>query len=63
MNVETHRHYAEAIGYGKMLPEAVYVVRPQQENIPVELWKVICRAEIAAKPDLSWNLLKLHTIT
>jgi DNA phosphorothioation-associated putative methyltransferase len=61
MNLETYRRYAEAIGYGKMLPEAVYVVRPQQENIPVELWKIICRAEIAAKPDPSWNLLKVHT--
>src|SRR5438477_12850820 len=61
MILETYRRYAETIGYGKVLPEAVYIVRPQQENIPVELWKIICRAEIAAQPDPSWNLLKVNT--
>ena len=61
MTLETYRSYANAIGYGKRLPEAVYVVRPPEENIPPALWKIICRAEIAAKPDPSWNLLKVHT--
>jgi hypothetical protein len=61
MTLEIYRRYAATIGYGKVLPEAVYVVRPQQENVPVELWKIICRAEIAARPDPSWNLLKIHT--
>jgi hypothetical protein len=62
MTLETYRSYADAIGYGKRLPEAVYIVRPQQKNIPVELWKIICRAEIAAKPDPSWNLLKVRAL-
>jgi hypothetical protein len=61
MTLETYCRYADAMGYGKRLPEAVYVVRPQKENIPAELWNIICRAEIAAKPDPSWNLLKVHT--
>ena len=61
MTLETYRRYANAIGYGKRLPEAVYVVRSPEESIPAELWKIICRAEIAAKPDPSWNLLKVHT--
>ena len=42
-------------------PEAANVVRSPEESIPAELWKIICRAEIAAKPDPSWNLLKVHT--
>lgn len=47
--------------YGKRLPEAVYLFRPTKERLPEALWLTICRAELAAKPDPNWNLLKLHT--
>ena len=47
--------------YGKRLPGAVYVIRPGPNDLPVELWKTICRAETAARPDPAWNLLKIHT--
>ncbi len=61
MNLETHRACVEAMRYGKRLPGAVYVVRPGPNDLPVELWKTICRAETAARPDPAWNLLKIHT--
>jgi DNA phosphorothioation-associated putative methyltransferase len=61
MNLETHRACVDAMRYGKRLPGAVYVVRPGPNDLPVELWKTICRAETAARPDPAWNLLKIHT--
>ncbi len=61
MNLETHRACVEAMRYGKRLPGAVYVIRPGPNDLPVELWKTICRAETAARPDPAWNLLKIHT--
>lgn len=61
MDLETHRRCVESIHYGKRLPGATYVVRPRAEDFLPELWKTVCRAEIAAQPDPSWNLLKLHT--
>lgn len=60
MNLETHRYYGEAIGYGKKLPGARYLFRPRKEDVCQELWETICRAETAARPDASWNLLKIH---
>jgi DNA phosphorothioation-associated putative methyltransferase len=39
----------------------VYVIRPSPNDLPAELWKTICRAETAARPDPAWNLLKIHT--
>ncbi|MGB8165988.1 MAG: DNA phosphorothioation-associated putative methyltransferase [Chthoniobacteraceae bacterium] len=32
-----------------------------QSDVPPGLWTTINRAEIAARPDSSWNLLKIHT--
>jgi DNA phosphorothioation-associated putative methyltransferase len=61
MNVESHRYYVEAIGYGKKLPAATYLFRPRKEDVCRELWETICRAETAARPDPSWNLVKIHT--
>jgi DNA phosphorothioation-associated putative methyltransferase len=61
MNLETHRACVEAMRYGKRLPGAVYVARTGPNGFPVELWKTICRAETAARPDPAWNLLKIHT--
>jgi DNA phosphorothioation-associated putative methyltransferase len=61
MNLETHRACVEAMRYGKRLPGAVYVIRPSPNDLPAELWKTICRAETAARPDPAWNLLKIHT--
>jgi DNA phosphorothioation-associated putative methyltransferase len=61
MDFETYRRCVEFISHGKKLPEATYLIRPQQKDVPVEFWKTICRAEVAARPDPSWNLLKIHT--
>lgn len=47
--------------YGKRLPEAVYLFRPKQGQVSDAMWQTIRRAEIAAKPDPGWNLLKVHT--
>jgi hypothetical protein len=53
---------ANHIGFGKKLPTAVYIARPQPGwPIGAELITEIRRAEVAAKPDLDWNLLKIHT--
>ena len=50
-----------ALTYGKRLPGAVYLIRPLQEHVGEVLWDTICRAEMAAQPPPSWNLLKTHT--
>ena len=47
--------------HGKRLPGAVYIIRPVAADVPPELWTRIRRAETAAAPDASWNLLKIHT--
>jgi len=51
----------EGVSYGKRLPGAVYIFRPRQKDVPPTLWQTLARAELAAKPDPAWNLLKLHT--
>lgn len=61
MNLEMHRAGVAALRYGKRLPGAVYVLRPGPSDVPAELWRTICRAETAARPDPAWNLLKIHT--
>ena len=53
---------AEQLGFGKKLPTALYVARPQGEwPLPTQLMVEMRRAEVAAKPDPHWNLLKIHT--
>jgi DNA phosphorothioation-associated putative methyltransferase len=37
------------------------LARPSEENVPSALWATVRRAEVAAKPDPCWNLLKVHT--
>jgi DNA phosphorothioation-associated putative methyltransferase len=61
MNLETHLACVKEARYGKRLPDAVYILRPAQGDVPPELWVTISRAEIAAQPDPAWNLLKIHT--
>ncbi|MSU50918.1 MAG: hypothetical protein EXS37_17815 [Opitutus sp.] len=61
MDLAAHRRCVEPIQHGKRLPGAVYVIRPQEEDIPPSLWQTVCRAGIAAQPDPAWNLLKIHT--
>ncbi len=50
-----------ALAYGKRLPGAVYILRPDPTQVPQDLWDIISRAEVAARPDPSWNLLKIHS--
>ena len=48
--------------FGKRLPTAVYIHRPEDWRIiPPELASTIERAMIASQPGPEWNLLKLHT--
>ncbi len=47
--------------YGKRLPEAVYLFRPDETQVSEALWRTVRRGEIAANPDANWNLVKLHT--
>src|SRR5437762_3386813 len=58
MDLETYRRCIESISFGKRLPGAIYVIRPSQGHVPSEVLETIRRAEIAAQPDASWNLLK-----
>ncbi len=56
-----HRRILASLSYGKHLPDAVYIFRPEQWNVPEDLWTQIRRAEVAGRPAESWNLLKIHT--
>ena len=49
-----------ALGYGKNLPDALYIVRPENGAVSDALLAEISRAETAASPG-EWNILKLHT--
>ena len=60
MDLQTYHCSISSIKHGKVLPDARYLFRPALEDVPLEVWKIIGRAETAAKPDPSWNLLKLH---
>jgi DNA phosphorothioation-associated putative methyltransferase len=60
-NFATFRDAVSVLNYGKRLPGAVYILRPKQGDVSPELLATICRAEAAAHPDPSWNLLKIHT--
>ena len=61
MNLETYRRLVDSISYGKKLPGALYLFRPAEETVSPQFWQLVCRAEAAARPDPSWNLLKVHT--
>src|SRR5438034_7838261 len=60
VDLENHRLLVESIAYGKKLPDAIYLYRPQRADVPSSLWETISRAEVAGQPDPSWNLLKVH---
>jgi DNA phosphorothioation-associated putative methyltransferase len=48
--------------FGKTLPTAIYIARPLPGwPVSEQLAAEIRRAEVAAKPDSYWNLLKIHT--
>jgi hypothetical protein len=61
MDLESYRRLVGSIQCGKRLPDALYVYRPRKEDVSADTWNVICRAETAARPEPSWNLLKLHS--
>jgi DNA phosphorothioation-associated putative methyltransferase len=48
------------LGYGKSLPDAVYILRPEPGEIAPALLLEVQRAEIASRPSLDWNLVKFH---
>ena len=60
MHLETYRSAIATIGYGKRLPDAIYIVRPDTRDVLSALVELIKRAEVAAGPDPNWTLLKLH---
>jgi len=51
----------EGIGYGKRLPTALYILKPELGSLTSILEQTLHRAEKAARPDPNWNLLKLRT--
>jgi DNA phosphorothioation-associated putative methyltransferase len=61
MKLEAFRSSIKLLTFGKRLPTAIYVRRPQQGEVSATFFETVRRAEIAAKPDASWNLLKVHT--
>ena len=57
-----HHLAIRELGFGKTLPTATYITRPLPGwPVSEQLAAEIRRAEVAAKPDQSWNLLKIHT--
>ena len=61
MDFESFRHCISTLPFGKRLPTATYIFRPGSGDLPSAFLDTIRRAEIAAKSDPSWNLLKMHT--
>ena len=61
MKGEEFQTYVGSLDHGKILPDARYIFRPKQGDVPDQLYAEIRRAEIAAQPAPDWNLLKLHT--
>lgn len=54
--------WINTLTFGKRLPTAVYIHRPEDwGNVPPELAVTVERAMNAVQPDPDWNLLKLHT--
>ena len=61
MKFEAFLSSIKSLSFGKRLPTAIYVRRPQHNEVSATFFETVRRAEIAAKPDASWNLLKAHT--
>ncbi len=60
MNLDEWRREVIDLGFGKKLPEAVYIIRPRPLKAARPLFSEIRRAARAARPPMGWNLLKLH---
>ncbi len=60
MKAQDFHSYAKSLPYGKSLPGAHYVFRPNHNDLPQPLLAEIQRAQTAAVPAMAWNLLKLH---
>jgi hypothetical protein len=62
VKLEEFKVWVGRLNFGKRLPTAVYILRPDDWSlIPPELAATVERAESAAKPPADWNLLKFHT--
>ncbi len=61
MRAEEFHRYVGVMPYGKTLPGARYIFRPNGNNLSGTFLAVVKRAETAASPPPDWNLLKLHT--
>ena len=62
MKLEKFKIWVGRLNFGKRLPTAVYILRPDDwSRIPLELAATVERAESAAQPAPNWNLLKFHT--
>ena len=60
MKIETFRGLVREIGYGKKVVDSLYVLPSDAQPFSSELRAEIRRAELAANPQDSWNLLKFH---
>lgn len=60
MKFSEYQNTIGRLGYGKCLPEAVYIIRPDTLDPENLLHAIILRAAAAAQPPGDWNLLKLH---
>ena len=60
MKLAEFNQLVKSLNYGKELPVATYIIRPCEWDPQDPLHSEIKRAELAAKPIESWNLLKLH---
>lgn len=60
MQSERFKALISDLGYGKSLPDAVYILRPKPGEISSALLLEVQRAEAAARPSPEWNLVKFH---
>ena len=62
MKLSEFKGLTSRLSFGKRLPTAAYILRPEDWRIILpELAVTVERAMIAAQPHPEWNLLKLHT--
>ena len=61
VQAETFKSLILNLPHGKILPGAIYILRPQAGDISPVLMREVQRAEIAAEPGKNWNLVKFHT--
>ncbi len=62
MNYEQYRECIQALPYGKIFPEAVYLHKSAVETLPDELWTFVCaKIEELDLGDFEYDVLKFFS--